>query len=53
MSSYEEIFGVLTSDFGDALQSGHRQQNNDALVSADPQQALTDEQAGDTDMSLP
>lgn len=53
MLSYEGTFGMLTSDFGDALQPGHGQQNNDALVSADPQQALADEQAGDTDMSLP
>lgn len=43
---------MLTSDFRDALQPGHGQQHNDALVSANPQQALADEQAGDTDVFL-
>lgn len=47
-----EFLRVLTSDFRDALQPGHGQQHNDALVSANPQQALADEQAGDTDVFL-
>jgi len=43
---------VLTSDFGDALQAGHRQQHNDALVGAHPERTLADEEAGDTDVFL-
>jgi hypothetical protein len=37
-----------TCDLGDALQSGYRQQDNDTLVSAYPEQTLADEEAGDT-----
>lgn len=43
---------MLTSDFGDALQAGHGQQHDDALVSAHPERTLADEETGDTDVFL-
>lgn len=43
---------MLTGDFGDALQAGHGQQHDDALVGAHPERTLADEEAGDPDVFL-
>lgn len=43
---------MLTGDFGDAFQAWHRQQHDDALVSAHPERTLADEEAGDADVFL-
>lgn len=44
----DEQESVQTCDLGNALQRGHREGEDDALTGAHPQQALADQQAGDT-----
>ena len=42
----------LTCDLGDAFQPRHRQQDNNTLVGAHPEQTLADQEAGDTQVLL-
>lgn len=42
---------LLTCDLRDALQGGHWEGEDDALAGPHPQQALTDQQAGDTNLT--
>lgn len=43
---------ALTCDLRDAFQPGHRQQHDGALVGAHPEQAVADQEAGDTQLLL-
>lgn len=45
------LCSVLTCDLGDALQGGYREGEDDALAGPHPQQALADQQAGDTNLT--
>ena len=50
----QEVSGrapLLTCDLRDALQGGHWEGEDDALTGPHPQQALTDQQAGDTNLT--
>lgn len=50
-SEGELLYSILTCDLGDALQGGDREGEDDALAGPHPQQALTDQQAGDTNLT--
>lgn len=47
----ELLYTVLTCDLGDTLQGGYRKGEDNSLIGPHPQQPLTDQQAGDTNLT--